>query len=333
MFKQAAKSGLAHLALMRNKFANIIDPPTIVLAYHRVTSLTDDPHQLAVEPENFRQQLAFLKKQFKRIVRFDGNWEGKGPAVCLTFDDGYADNYLTALPILEEYDMSATVFVTTGHVGTLDEFWWDELERILLHQLDLPQEPIPVCGSLSDVSARMDTNKLRLFNAVHSQLRSMPPEERNAWLEKLRTWAGISSKGRDSHRSVSLFELQQLAKHPLICIGAHTHLHPCLSSLDYQDQFTEIERSKKLLEEWLSIPIEVFAYPFGARGLLGRSGDYNGTSMRICKELGFKRAAANYSGQAHFWTNKYAIPRHLVRDWSTIDFSHHLRGFFEAGSL
>jgi peptidoglycan/xylan/chitin deacetylase (PgdA/CDA1 family) len=60
-------------------------------------------------------------------------------AVLVTFDDGYADNLYNAKPLLERYDILATVFVTSGYIGATREFWYDDLERILLHTGPLPQ--------------------------------------------------------------------------------------------------------------------------------------------------------------------------------------------------
>ena len=72
----------------KNLFLNFIDTPIIILLYHRVTDLPDDPEMLGVSPENFKQHMEFLKQQFQ-IVRFDEDWSDvKGPAVSVTFDDG-----------------------------------------------------------------------------------------------------------------------------------------------------------------------------------------------------------------------------------------------------
>ena len=121
---------------IKNHFLNLIDSPVIILIYHRVTDLPADPEMLAVSPDNFRLHMKFLKQQFG-IVRFEEEWTNvQKPAVAITFDDGYADNVLEALPILEEIGVPATFFVSTGRIGSGREFWWDRLEGILLQDGD-----------------------------------------------------------------------------------------------------------------------------------------------------------------------------------------------------
>ena len=49
-------------------------------------------------------------------------------AIALTFDDGYEDNLLDALPLLEEFEIPATFFLTTGGLARAAPYWWDVLE-------------------------------------------------------------------------------------------------------------------------------------------------------------------------------------------------------------
>lgn len=315
---------LRRTALMpRNWLLNRIDPPVVVLLYHRVGTLAEDPQMLAVTPENFRQQLRYLRERYP-ILRFEDDWSGiSRPSVAITFDDGYADNLHEALPILEEVGVPATFFVTSGYVGSSREFWWDDLERIIGGTPSLPER-----FSLDDrdfgrnwptgTAAERET----LFRQLHPLMKKLTPERRDGWLEQLRRWAAVSEQGRGTHRSLTQEELRRLAASFWVTIGAHTVTHTPLSSLTPERQREEIVRSRHDLEEWLGRPVPVFSYPFGARC------DYDRASVRICREAGFARVAANVAGQAHRWTDPLQVPRQLVRNWPVDEFAARMKEFW-----
>src|SRR3972149_2982228 len=101
----------------------------LLLMYHRVVNLESDPPSLCVSPSNFTEQLEFLKKfchpvSLQQLVK---SLDKKGlprRAIAVTFDDGYVDNLYNAKPLLESFDIPATVFLTTGYIGQNHEFWW-----------------------------------------------------------------------------------------------------------------------------------------------------------------------------------------------------------------
>src|SRR5499433_2290316 len=116
----------------------------LILMYHRVTELPNDPYLLAVTPKHFAEQLEVIRRYgvtmtLRQMV--EALQDGKVPkrGVVVTFDDGYADNLYSAKPLLERYDIPATVFVTTGYVEDNREYFCDELERVLLQPGTLPE--------------------------------------------------------------------------------------------------------------------------------------------------------------------------------------------------
>lgn len=112
-------------------------PIDVILLYHRVAEAASDPQLLAVTPRNFAEQLDALGEHFdivplSRIGEIAAGAAAQRPRAAITFDDGYVDNLLLAKPILEARDIPATVFVATAYTDEGYEFWWDELERLVL---------------------------------------------------------------------------------------------------------------------------------------------------------------------------------------------------------
>lgn len=101
-----------------------------ILLYHRISKVSADPTLLCVSPECFEGHLRFLKEYYN-IVPLSvlserlttGTLEGNEAAV--TFDDGYSDNLINALPLLEKYNVPSTIFITTGSLGKRASFEWD----------------------------------------------------------------------------------------------------------------------------------------------------------------------------------------------------------------
>src|SRR5437667_6748579 len=95
----------------------------LILMYHRVTDTGPDPWSLAVSPQHFAEHLEVLRRRFRPVAlrELQSRSPRRGPRpVVLTFDDGYADNALTALSLLRSLDIPATVSVTSPLVGTSD---------------------------------------------------------------------------------------------------------------------------------------------------------------------------------------------------------------------
>lgn len=308
----------------------------VILAYHRVTSLSTDPQLLAVSPRRFDEQLAALRAAFDPIPLTSlvaSVKRGEKPAgVALTFDDGYSDNLHGALPLLERYEFPATVFVTSGYVGGTREFWWDELERILLVPASLPEtlrlriagrslawdlghldrRPPVAVRAWSVVDRRDPTARHTAYRSLCSNLRRLAAQDRESLLEDLRRWAGVECGIRPSHRPMTEEELLELAKDGLVEIGAHTAEHPALAALPLSAQREEIEVSKRYLENVLGKDVAHFSYPFG-RGRWPRQ-TYNGETVKLVEEAGYSAACA-LKPPIRRRPSPYELPRLIVQDW------------------
>ena len=317
------------LRTIRAKALNLLDEPAVILLYHRVTKLPLDPQLLSVTPENFDAQLKILKRHFN-VLRIDEFTElvlkGRGfpkKSVVITFDDGYADNHLEARPMLEANDLQALFYVATANISTAYEMWWDTLERIFLIGHELPKV---LSMSIGGFSYRFDTEttvqRTATYNALHPHIKKCPSASRDAAIEGLLQWAGLSREGRDSHRMMTFDELKTFAMSKSVVVGAHTHHHPKLSACDKDEQYHEIASSKSNLEMLLGKDVKHFSYPFGGKD------DYNLDSIALCKTLGFDVVCSNFPKQLHRWTSRFELPRMLVRDWKGVEFKEKMNSFF-----
>ena len=100
----------------------------VVILYHHI--ITDRPHHLGTPTAEFARQIAFLRK-FYRIASLEQAMQmlRKGdvpqPTVVLSFDDGYADNYVNLRAVAQHYDIPVFLFVSTGHVSSGTPFGHD----------------------------------------------------------------------------------------------------------------------------------------------------------------------------------------------------------------
>ena len=309
-----------------NVVANRFDPPILVLMYHSVTSLESDPHMLSVSPANFRAQMELLKQCFP-VLRFEDEWSDRDtPAVVVTFDDGYANNFLEALPILEDVGVPATFFLSTEAIETGRGFWWDEVDALVFGQGDLPGSFELVDGESTRCWCTDTAEERRIFHwdliGLMKMLDCGPRQER---LAQLRDWAGSDPPLHPKHRPMTIEEVAALAESPMASVGAHGITHTALSAISRQRQDEELAGSKRKLEHWLGREVSVFAYPYGGRIY------YTREAMQLCRAAGFRKAAAaTFAGQVHRWTHPFEIPRQMVVDWSADELADKLPALFTA---
>lgn len=101
-----------------------------IAMYHAVGDCSDDPYRITVSPDRLDGQLRWLRARGLRgvsvaeLLTARARGGGRG-LVGLTFDDGYADFTVNALPVLSRWECTATLFVLPGRLG--GENAWDPL--------------------------------------------------------------------------------------------------------------------------------------------------------------------------------------------------------------
>jgi len=262
----------------------------IVLMYHRIADVETDPWQLAVSPEHFESQIKMLTDKFQ-VLPVDylskqlASRQVIDNSIYITFDDAYVDNYLFAKPILEKYTCPATFFIPTHFIGKQQQFWWDELEAILLHSELLPSELTIVVDEkviaydlnaehlTADVKQQQrfwrwpdpaPTSRCDLYLKIWEHLKPMPYQKILVLMEQIRTWANYHPNDISHRTAMSTSQLRELSDNKLFSLGLHTQTHPELASHSKDIQSEEILGCRNYLMQNNYSPISAIAYPYGS---------------------------------------------------------------------
>ena len=319
----------------------------LILMYHRVAELRSDPLRLSVSPIHFGEHLEVLQEYAQPIklqelsqALLEGNLPDR--AVVVTFDDGYANNFHNAKPLLERYEVPATVYVTSGFMGHSREFWWDELDRIFLQPGTLPERlSLSINGDMyrwelgeaahysesafqrySGWRVRKEAPSIRqsIYRSLWELLQPMSQGKQRKVLDELLTWAGLEPVARPSYRSLSLEEAAALETGDLVEVGAHTVTHPALSMLSEGAQRDEILGSKARLEELLGHQVTSFAYPYSS---------FSAETVSIVREAGFRCACSTRTDVVNSSTDRFLLPRVQVPDHTGERFAKQLSRWFD----
>lgn len=279
----------------------------VCLLYHRVID-RDTAHDrrffagLEVTPDNFEKQIAYLAKsrvpvsieQFVTGLK-DGTLHPR--AVCVTFDDGYLDNLETALPILEKYSVPATIFIAPQLIMKPVLAWWYELEA-LLERIDILE--IELRGRLRKWD--LSVQRTVAISELNEYCKVATFTEIQALLGTLRERTTGPGMEWNIPKMVNPDQVAQLGRHPLVTIGGHTDSHVCLAVLDDAEAREEVERGKKVLQDWGGGLIDYFAYPFGGENQARER------EARLVASCGFKAAFTTLLGHA---TQPYGMARKI----------------------
>jgi peptidoglycan/xylan/chitin deacetylase (PgdA/CDA1 family) len=228
--------------------------------------------------------------------------EGKIPSgsLVITFDDGYADNYEIAYPLLLKYGLTATIFVTTGHVGTTDMFWFEKISWYLkcLASYDLKIE------SLNFKEHIDENNRISVRDTLLVILKKVPNQVRLDALAELE----IIFKEKvpeTAHRLIKTLTWDQIVEmdRARIEIGSHTVFHPVLSSMEENEVRAELASSKEMLEDKLGHEVISLSYPVGGRSA------FNPMVERVADEAGYRFGLSYVSGVNTDLSNPFSLKR------------------------
>jgi peptidoglycan/xylan/chitin deacetylase (PgdA/CDA1 family) len=343
------RSTLKSVARRFERARTAFQKKALILVYHRVAEANVDPWALGVSPANFAQHLQVLRGianpvSLRDLARAKSDGDLPERPVCITFDDGYADNLLAAKPALEAAGVPGTVFVTPGYLDVPENLWWDELAKLVLDpttrqkHISLNLKGYHTTYTFPPEAGDSNTpdphSKWRAWEAapgprqaaylaIYQLLVNLSEDERDGALDQLRI-GSIPYADRKQHRCLTETELRELSSGHLVEIGAHTLTHPVLSSLPLDQQQEEIGGSKRRLEALTGKSITSFAYPYGKKF------HYTRDTVKTVRANGFECACSNFGGLVTRTSNRFVLPRFQPMDWNAEEFERVIEAWYRA---
>lgn len=244
----------------------------VILMLHRVLNndrAAELPHrnELCVGPEAFEHLLIWLLRHFECVPLMSllmANPESvpDRPRVTLTFDDGWRDNAMNAFPLLRQYQVPASIFLSTDFIGSRQHFWWESIgetlwgshgrmaRHSLIEHLQHIGRPLPVMLDDLDVHRR----SLSLVHYLQS-LKTLEPQV-------LRELSEACPRGAQP-QALDWSQVRMMEDSGLIRFGPHGASHAILTGLDDQRLHEELTRSRAALENGCAQPLPVYCYPNG----------------------------------------------------------------------
>ena len=281
-----------------------------ILGYHRVlpdkeyAKSTGPYRNLSISVSRFREQMKFIKENYdivdmnrmsNHIMENDSGFR-----VAVTFDDGYRDNLLHALPVLEEFDIPATIYIVTRFPEGDTRMWWFDLwDEIQKRELMI----IYLRGRIQELPCSSLREQKQTYKTLSELLISSSPTQ--TW-SRIMEWKNNQPLQGYPELLLSWSEIKHLNLSPLITIGAHTHTHPNLSLCTETELFEEMYTCKQILESKLGDTIKHFAYPYGGADQVAER------EFTVAMEVGFSTAVTTRSSPIK-QTQPHALPRQFPK--------------------
>lgn len=303
-----------------------------ILIYHGVENKQTDFSlgipSLVISTKNFEKQIKYLSKSYNIISMHDltNHIKKKIPfpsnSVIITFDDGFKNNFINAFPILQKYNIKATVFLITDYIDTLKISWLDKLVYILKKIgiskfIEEFKNKFPAYSNLIEKTGQkniIDQISFLLIDKVDDNIR-------RKFIQNLYNKFKIKiNKEKIKDLYLSWEEIKKMDDAG-ISFGSHTSTHPVLSLLDYEKAKKEIFNSKKNIEVKLNKEINLFAYPYG------RKNDFDINIKKILINKSFLCAVSTIDGFNEINSDLYELKRICIVDEPFYYFKLRIEGF------
>lgn len=296
-----------------------------ILAYHRVLDIDEplypfDSELISASVREFERQMEYVSAHYRVLTFHDLDEHEKNHiplpdrSLIITFDDGYADNYENAFPILKKYNLKAVFFLSTDYIGKNKPFWFERLAYyrkkglIETDRLGLDRysgvlgngrrEPGPFTAhDLYRIITRVpDGIRLSLLKQIEGALPAIP--EKDLRLVRPLSWD----------------QVKEMAQHGME-IGSHTQSHMILGNGTSDEVWSELKLSRQIIEDTISGPVSAVSYPIASY-----ASAMNPWVINLVGQTGYHWGVSNFPGPVksiekdRYWLKRLRIERYVSFD-------------------
>jgi peptidoglycan/xylan/chitin deacetylase (PgdA/CDA1 family) len=280
----------------------------VILRYHAITRGEDVPYagpDICLPARALRLQMGFVRRAYRPVPLGDlvdalhGGGALPPRAVAITFDDGYADNFHLALPILRGLGIPATIYVATGGLEDGEPFWPAAARVLVLAACDEVRVP-----GLEPLSVGNGARRGTVVKALLRALVPLTPAERRDRLAAAAAAAGVDLRAALRGTMLTWAQIRELATAGWT-IGAHTVTHGNVALMPAAEAEREIAESRDALTTASGDPVRHFCYPNTG----GKHRYYSEEVASTLRRLGFRSGTISGSAGVGRGASPYLIPR------------------------
>lgn len=263
--------------------------PNIILNFHAIK-----------DPKWFEHILKIIQRlyhpvSYEDIENYYRNGKTLKHACHITFDDGHISFYETVFPLLKQYNIPASIFVSPKVITERTNFWFQEISDYDFNILnELVNKQLGITDDDSPVKAKLKSLQIKeiweIISAYQEQTQT-PPK---------------------SCMNMNIQQIKEVHQSGLVHIGAHTMTHPILKNENDDSVQYEIGNSISELSKLLDMPIHSFAYPNGKPGF-----DFGEREMNILKQHDIRLAFTTEERTLRINDNLMSVPRSGFEGGST----------------
>lgn len=271
----------------------------IILMYHGFTDgivCEGSPH---LNVKKFRSQIQYLKKYYNiisldQLIEHCTNGAKLAPnSVVITIDDGYKSSYALAYPVLKQFNVPASFFITTDFIDKKEMLWTDRIEYAI-NMTKSNSFNLKIDKDMLFLDFRDSDSKNVYCRKIIAKLKLIPQESMEEIIQSLERGLGqklsLDNAIPEIYRPLEWDEALKMIKSGIISIGSHTCTHIILTRCSPERKKKELFLSKQAIENKTGLSCRLFCYPNGG------TGDFDYRTKESLKESGYSCGLTTVDG-------------------------------------